>query len=77
MRKFITALAVAALATASSLAFAAEGDFEAADSDGNGELTAEEGVAAHSEWTAESFAELDTDGNGSLSKAEYDAATMD
>ncbi len=76
MKKLLTALAVASLASVSSLAYAAEGDFAKADADANGELTFEEGVAVHSDWTQEAFNELDTDGNGSLSQAEYDAAMM-
>ena len=76
MSNLIVALTVATFASATSLANAADDKFEVADVDNNGELTFEEGVSVHSDWTEEAFAKLDTDGNGALSKQEYDAAMM-
>ena len=58
----------------SSAAFAAE-DFATADANADGQVTAEEAVAAAPEITAEKFAAADANGDGALSADEYAAAT--
>jgi len=73
MNKTIAALISAGFLTASATAFAAEGNFEAADINSDGQLTMEELVQSDSGWTEAAFAEVDADGNGTISKEEYDA----
>lgn len=73
MRKLI--IACASLGFAAGAAFAQAPDFASVDTDGNGSVTMEEGMAAGFEWTEEQFNEADTDGDGALSAAEYLAAT--
>lgn len=73
MKNYLAILAAAGFVFASSAAIAATGDFEKADANADGELTLEEGMTVHSDWTEDAFQALDTDANGTLSKQEYDA----
>jgi len=73
MKTVATALGLAAL-LASSLAFAAEDKFKAADTNGDGALTFEEALAAMPTTTEEEFKSSDLDGNGTLSPEEFATA---
>jgi hypothetical protein len=75
MRKLIVALGLAGLLAGP--AFAAEMDFAAVDTDGNGEISMEEAAAAGWEWTEDQFAAADEDGSGGLNEDEFAAATAE
>ena len=45
-------------------------DFSKLDSNGDGKISLEEGMAVHPEWNTVAFKALDKDGNGFLDKAE-------
>ena len=74
MKKTLAALLSAGLLSVSASALAAEGPFEAADTNSDGQLTMEELVATNSGWNETAFQEVDADGNGTISKTEYEAA---
>jgi len=76
MKNYLAVLSTAGFLFASTAAIAATGDFEKADANADGELTLEEGMVVHSDWTEDAFKALDTDANGTVSKQEYDAAKM-
>jgi hypothetical protein len=73
MKSVATALAASALVV-SSLAFADEEKFKAADANGDGALSSEEVMAAFAGTTQEAFGTADADGSGSLSLEEFTAA---
>lgn len=58
-------------------AFAADPKFDAADRDGDGQLSMAEVVLAMPEATPDSFKVADSDDNGLLTEAEYIAAVND
>lgn len=61
----------------STVAFAADAKFDAADQDGNGVLTMAEVVLAMPNATPEAFGAADADQSGTLTEAEYIAAVND
>lgn len=66
-----TLIAIAALAAASSMAFAA--DFAAADTDGSGAVSMDEAKAAMPDLSDDAFKAADADGSGDLSAEEFTA----
>jgi hypothetical protein len=67
-------VALAATLLLSSAAFAATGDFNKIDSNGDGKLTLEESMKLHPDWTAGAFKALDTNADGTLNELEYETA---
>lgn len=58
----------------SSTAFAATGDFNKIDTNGDGKVTLEESKKLHPDWTAGAFKALDTNADGTLNELEYETA---
>lgn len=72
--KFVTVLAASTLAFASVALADDHATFAKVDADADGQVTLEEGMKVHADWTEEAFKELDKDGSGALSQEEYEAS---
>ncbi len=77
MRLLSITLMTGAIALGSTLAFAADEKFAAADRDGNGQLSMAEVILAMPDATPEAFTTADSDENGALNEAEFLAAITD
>lgn len=73
MKKTVYTLAALIGLSATGAAFAQALDFNALDTDGNGEITIEELQVAIPDLTPESFGMLDTNGDGVLTPDEFAA----
>lgn len=75
MKTVATALSLGAL-LASSVAFADEAAFKAADTNADGALSVEELMISIPEATESDFTEADSDTNGTLSYEEFETARV-
>ena len=72
MKKLVFAMGLAGLLAGPALA--ADTDFSKVDTDGSGEVSMDEAIAAGWEWTDEQFQAADKDGSGGLSEEEFNEA---
>ncbi len=77
MKLLSIALITGGLAIGSTLAFAADEKFAAADRDGNGQLSMAEVILAMPDATPDAFNSADSDANGALTEDEFLAAISD